>query len=115
MRTEINAKVKAWLTTAFSAITLITTLITTGCSAWSTTQPTALQPATYHCDRGGKVTVVFNEGSATLTRNNELHTLPQAPTGSGFLYTNAKISIRGKGDTLHLEIGRMAPITCTRT
>lgn len=68
---------------------------------------------TYHCQRGESIDVLFTSSAAILTRNSEQHTLAQQPTGSGFLYSNGKISIRGKGDNIILEIGRMAPLDCS--
>jgi membrane-bound inhibitor of C-type lysozyme len=47
-----------------------------------------------------------------LTRGEDVTSLPQLPTGSGFHYSNGRIGIRGKGNELMLEIGRMAPIPC---
>lgn len=68
---------------------------------------------TYHCQRGESIDVLFTSSAAILTRNSEQHTLAQQPTASGFLYSNGKISIRGKGDNIILEIGRMAPLDCS--
>lgn len=68
---------------------------------------------TYHCQRGESIDVLFTSSAAILTRNSEQHTLAQQPTASGFLYSNGKISIRGKGENIILEIGRMAPLDCS--
>jgi len=38
--------------------------------------------------------------------------LPQQPSGSGFIYSNGPNTIRGKGNALTVEIGRMLPIQC---
>ena len=38
--------------------------------------------------------------------------LQQQPSGSGFIYSNGPNTIRGKGNDLTVEIGRMVPIQC---
>lgn len=68
---------------------------------------------TYNCQRGESIDILFSSSAAVLTSNGEQHTLAQQPAGSGFLYSNGRISIRGKGDNIILEIGRMAPLDCT--
>lgn len=69
----------------------------------------------YTCTDGQNVSVRFfpEQGVATLLRHGETIELQQKPTGSGFLYSNGPSSIRGKGDDLTLEIGRMASLQCT--
>src|SRR5690606_18819244 len=66
----------------------------------------------FHCANGEQVMIRFLTGSevAILTRNGESIELRQQPAASGFWYTNGPISIRGKGNDLDLEIGRMVPI-----
>ena len=67
----------------------------------------------YNCERGDAIEVQFSgTGAATLYRGDTVTELSQAPTGSGYYYTNGKVGIRGKGDEVRLEIGRMAPIQC---
>jgi membrane-bound inhibitor of C-type lysozyme len=66
-----------------------------------------------NCERSDTIEVEFSSnGKATLYQDDGVIELPQAPTASGFHYTNGKIGIRGKGDEVMLEIGRMAPIPC---
>lgn len=47
-----------------------------------------------------------------LVRGGRTLELQQQPSGSGFIYSNGPNTVRGKGDELVLEIGRMAPIRC---
>lgn len=68
----------------------------------------------YQCNFGESVQVTYytNEERAVLERHGELIELKQKPSASGFIYSNGPNTIRGKGDRLVLEIGRMAPIEC---
>lgn len=52
------------------------------------------------------------QGVGVLVRNGNTMELQQQPTASGFSYTNGPTTVRGKGDELIVEIGRMAPIRC---
>ncbi len=66
------------------------------------------------CDRDERMAVRFypDRELAVLTRHDQQIELPQQPSGSGFIYSNGPNTIRGKGDELTVEIGRMAPIHC---
>jgi membrane-bound inhibitor of C-type lysozyme len=68
----------------------------------------------FNCLDGTSTRVQFytNQDKATLIRNNQSVDLIQQPAASGYWYTNAKVSIRGKGNKMSVEIGRMAAITC---
>lgn len=68
----------------------------------------------YTCITGEKLEVRFFplQGVAVLVRNNRTMELQQQPSGSGFIYSNGRHTIRGKGNELLLEIGRMVPIRC---
>lgn len=70
--------------------------------------------ADFRCANGEQIKVRFltEREAAILTRNGEDIELGQQPAASGFWYTNGPISIRGKGDALRLEIGRMVPVEC---
>lgn len=71
----------------------------------------------YRCDRGEDISVVFPssaEGSASLLLKGNTIELPKQSAMSGFLYSNGRYSLRGKGEELLLEIGRMAPIKCAK-
>ena len=50
---------------------------------------------------------------AVLLRHGQAIELHQQPSGSGFVYSNGPNTIRGKGDELRVEIGRMVPMLCT--
>ena len=53
-----------------------------------------------------------DHGVAVLVLEGVTHELQQQVSGSGFWYSNGKYTVRGKGDSLWLEIGRMMPIDC---
>jgi membrane-bound inhibitor of C-type lysozyme len=52
------------------------------------------------------------QGVGVLVRGGQTIELQQQPAASGFIYSNGPNTVRGKGDELRLEIGRMAAITC---
>jgi membrane-bound inhibitor of C-type lysozyme len=52
------------------------------------------------------------ESVATLVRAGSAIALKQQTSASGFIYSNGPNTIRGQGDELRVEIGRMAPIMC---
>ena len=99
----------ARLTLAVSLASLIA-----ACNHAGTASPQYID-ATYSCERGAPLRVRFFTGQETaeLERGGETFSLPQQRTASGFYYTNGKMGIRGKGEELLLEIGRMAPVRCT--
>ncbi|MGI9316161.1 MAG: MliC family protein [bacterium] len=67
----------------------------------------------YNCERGDSIEVQFSgTDGATVYRGDTVTELSQAPDSPGDYYTNGKVGIRGKGDEVRLEIGRMAPIQC---
>ena len=68
----------------------------------------------FTCANGETLSVHFlmAKGVAVLVRNGRTIELQQQPSGSGFIYSNGPNTIRGKGDDLIVEIGRMAPIQC---
>jgi len=68
----------------------------------------------FSCVNSDDVTVRFFPGRelAILLRNGEQIELPQQISGSGFIYSNGPTTIRGKGNDLTVEIGRMVPIQC---
>ena len=116
---------------------LVATLSIAGCATTGTAAPeppppqpsvpavTAPAPApsapasaerafTFACDDGQRIQVRFSRsrGLATLVRGGESVELPQQASGSGFIYSNGRTTLRGKGEELVLEVGRMAPIRC---
>jgi len=116
-------------------VLLATVVFVPGCATPGTSAPEAPAPATtapgpsvpapaapasderayaFTCDNGERIQVRFSQARklATLVRNGESIELPQQPSGSGFIYGNGRTALRGKGDELMLEIGKMAPIRC---
>lgn len=84
----------------------------TGCVA----KPPLATPeaVVFDCQNGEvmRVRFVAAPASAVLMRGQNEISLPQQPSGSGFIYSNGPNTIRGKGDALTVEIGRMLPIQC---
>ena len=70
--------------------------------------------AHFVCTNGEELDVQFVGAHhlAVLTRNGESIELPQQPAASGFVYSNGPNTIRGKGNDLTVEIGRMVPLQC---
>jgi len=67
----------------------------------------------YSCESGESIEVEFSgTGEATLYHDDTVAELSQLPAASGYFYTNGRVGIRGKGNAILLEIGRMAPIQC---
>ena len=68
----------------------------------------------FTCSNGPDLSVRFfpAQGVAVLVRNGETMELQQQPSGSGFIYSNGPTTIRGKGNALTVEIGRMVPLQC---
>ena len=55
---------------------------------------------------------LFRPSLSVLVRGGQTTELQQEPSGSGFVYASRTTTIRGKGDDLTVEIGRMAPLQC---
>lgn len=68
----------------------------------------------FQCTNGETVRVRFYTAQerAVLVRQGEDIVLPQQRSGSGFVYSNGPNTIRGKGDRLTVEVGRMVPMEC---
>lgn len=88
-----------------------------------------VQPATsskstsvnYLCERNTSLTVTFVDQTTVQGEqqkaiinlgDNQPLILPQAPSASGFLYSNGKVSLRGKGDKAIWTVGRMRGLQC---
>lgn len=94
---------------------LLATLIACACaSAPMNDSPPDVRDVAFTCVNGQSLSVRFfpTQETALLMRNGETIELRQQPSGSGFIYSNGPNTIRGKGDELMVEIGRMAPIRC---
>ena len=91
-------------------------LAASGCA--TPDQPARTAPAprevVFRCDRGETLLVRFlpERRAAVLVRNGQSLELPQQPSGSGFIYSSGIHTLRGKGEDLTVEIGRMAPLPC---
>lgn len=68
----------------------------------------------FTCEGGEALVVRFHPGEerAVLVRNGDEIELRQQVSASGFIYSNGPNTIRGKGDDLTVEIGRMVPLQC---
>lgn len=95
--------------------TALAGLVAAACASTPTgnTPPDAHEVA-FACTDGQSLSVRFfpAQDLAVLMRNGEAIELRQWPSGSGFIYSNGPNTIRGKGDELTVEIGRMVPIQC---
>ena len=87
-------------------------ILVTGCA--TAPPPSAPRTAQFTCNNGQSLTVVFEGDKATVTpEGGEAIVLPQAPSGSGFLYMTPQHSLRGKGDAVSWTVGRMVPMQCS--
>ena len=67
----------------------------------------------FACENGEEVELHFKSpGIVVLLRNGETKELKQQPAASGFLYSKGHFSVRGKGDELSVEVGKMVPLEC---
>ena len=90
-------------------------VVTLGCTTTATQDDSPnSRTVAFSCTNGESLSVRFirDRNMAILTRNGESIELSQQPSGSGFIYSNGPNTIRGKGDDLTVEIGRMVPIQC---
>lgn len=100
------------------APTVLALLSATLLAACTTTAPAgddAIREVAFDCTNGETLSVRFDQAreQATLIRHGDEIGLQQQVSGSGFIYSNGPNTIRGKGDALTVEIGRMVPIECT--
>lgn len=96
-------------------------LLLSGCAGTSSSTSPPVKPpkqttVQYKCENGELVEVRFfpDQGVGVLVRDGKTMELQQQPAASGFLYRNGTGShtLRGKGDELHIEIGRRVPLRC---
>ncbi len=93
----------------------VAALLVFGCAAPGIQgEPTGERRVRYLCENGETLEMRFFplQGVGVLVRNGKPMELQQQPAASGFLYSNGPNTVRGKGDELMLEIGRMVPIRC---
>jgi membrane-bound inhibitor of C-type lysozyme len=70
--------------------------------------------ATYYCNKGQKLKVVFQGNKATVTpKGGKTVTLPQGMAADGFFYVKGKYSLRGRGDNATWSAGFSKPLNCT--
>lgn len=82
-------------------------------SAAHASQPKPIK-ATYMCDKGHTLKVVFQGSRAFVTaKNGKPITLTQSMTADGFLYTDGKHSLRGRGDNATWTKVGYKPLNCT--
>ena len=88
---------------------VVIAMLASGCE-----RPEVERHMKFACDNTEQVEVTFKPqtGSAVLLRNGDLMELRQQPAASGFHYSNGPYAIRGKGDELIVEVGRMVPLQC---
>lgn len=97
------------------ALSLIAASLAWGCSASGQGVATdEVRNIGFHCSNGETLSVRFHnaEERAVLVRHGQEISLKQQPSGSGFIYSNGPNTIRGKGNALTVEIGRMVPLQC---
>ena len=67
------------------------------------------------CTNGEAIEMRFfpaPRSGAVLIRKDTPIELPRQPAASGFLYSDGPNTVRGKGDEITVEIGRMVPFDC---
>ena len=66
------------------------------------------------CDNKEGVEMRFfpQQGVAVLVRHGRTIELQQQRAASEFVYSNGPNTVRGKGDEITVEIGRMVPLKC---
>jgi membrane-bound inhibitor of C-type lysozyme len=88
------------------------------CAACASSPPkdasTTERRVQYQCANGEQIEVRFFpvQGVGVLVKDGATIELQQQPSGSGFIYSDGRYTLRGKGDELLLETGRMVPLTC---
>ena len=92
-------------------------LASTGCAAPAPDEPASQQSSlvrvSYACENGPPLTVIFDNNARTATIEGVPPiVLPQAPSGSGFIYETPRHRLQGKGDELLYTVGRAAPQKC---
>ena len=87
-------------------------LFLTACVTNSEVASTDNSVVKYACDRGTQLTATFSkDGSNVEISTNTVKNLilPAQAATSGFIYSNGRYELRGKGEKAMWSIGRMAP------
>jgi len=99
--------------TILQASALMTLAILAGCTAArSPNTPHETLNVVYQCDNGLPLRVSFDRTSNTAIVN-ELVSLPQTESGSGFRYQTDAHDLQGKGNEVTWAAGRLSPRRCT--
>lgn len=97
------------------AAAFLASVAISGCATPATQEDSSnVLEVDFSCTNGETLSVRFTHdpAKAILLRNGDAIELPQQRSGSGFIYSNGPNTIRGKGDALTVEIGRMVPLQC---
>lgn len=96
------------------AVAILAACVASSCTTITHDDSPQDREVAFSCANGESLAVRFFPalGVAVLVRNRQTIELQQQPSGSGFIYSNGPNTIRGKGDGLTVEIGRMVPIQC---
>jgi membrane-bound inhibitor of C-type lysozyme len=94
--------------TAIQTALVMATVTLSGCAATPTNE---MLSATYHCDDGSALSVVYDRTDGTAIVNDMI-VLPQAVSGSGFRYETQSHSLRGKGDEVQWVADGASPLRC---
>jgi membrane-bound inhibitor of C-type lysozyme len=98
-----------------TAVFLPFALLLAGCTVTAgSTESVALRVVQFKCSNGEQIEMRFfpARGVGVLVRGGNAIELQQMPSASGFVYSNGPNTVRGKGNELTVEIGRMVPIQC---
>lgn len=85
------------------------------------TQKPSTKNVKYTCSRGTQLSVHFTKNTDKTDKNiaiinsfsEQAIILPNKTVASGFLYSNGKYSLRGKGKQATWTVGRMASFQCS--
>lgn len=98
-----------------------TTLLTLTVASFAFAATAAANPgraapinATYSCTNGNSLRVAFDGDKAIVTTKNDRPiTLTQSMSGDGFLYSDGKHSLRGRGDDATWTKTGYKPLQCS--
>lgn len=87
-------------------------ILAAGCAS-TQGQSTGERRVTFDCSQGEEIEMRFlPQGVAVLVHKDTTLELQQRPSASGFIYSDGPNTVRGKGNDLTVEIGRMMPLKC---
>ena len=101
------------MTKILQATALMSLAILTGCTAArAPNTPHETLNSVYRCDNGLPLRVSYDRTS-NIAIVNELISLPQTDSGSGFHYRTDSHELQGKGSEVIWTAGRLPPRRCT--